>query len=180
MTNAFDTAIFSAVHGFAGASRLLDAVGIFLAEYLAYVLLLAVVVFLWKEQRWQRRFYVIFLAGLAMIFSRGVMTELIWRLYDRPRPFVALAFEPLIAKIASPSFPSGHAAMFFALATVLFFVRRRWGIWFFVLTVLMGYARVLVGVHWPSDVFAGAVVGIAGGVAAHALLPKPREAESGG
>jgi undecaprenyl-diphosphatase len=60
------------------------------------------------------------------------------------------------------SFPSDHAVLFFALATGLLFVSRRAGVLAFVYTtVAIVLPRVYLGVHYPSDILAGAAVGVA-------------------
>src|SRR5258708_8154988 len=94
--------------------------------------------------------------------SRGIVTELIRYFYHHERPFSFYNFTPLIPEVGW-SFPSGHAAWFFALATVIWYVNRKWGVWYFVLSVVMGIARIYVGVHWPLDVLGGIVaVGVSG------------------
>ncbi|MGN6683243.1 MAG: phosphatase PAP2 family protein [Devosia sp.] len=60
------------------------------------------------------------------------------------------------------SFPSGHATTAFALATVLGFLSERWFYPALVLAAVIGVSRVALGVHYPSDVLAGAVVGLLG------------------
>ena len=69
------------------------------------------------------------------------------------------------------SFPSGHAASSFACATVLaaFAPKLRWPL--FVLAAAVAWSRVYVGVHYPLDVLAGALWGIALGVATLRLAP---------
>jgi undecaprenyl-diphosphatase len=78
-------------------------------------------------------------------------------LVDRPRP----GLDPLVRLPTDPSFPSGHAATSFAGATMLsaFAPRYRWV--FFTLATLIAFSRIYVGVHWPIDVVAGAVLGAA-------------------
>jgi undecaprenyl-diphosphatase len=92
--------------------------------------------------------------------------------YDRPRPFVALPdIHPLIATLPSEnlqSFPSGHALFFFAIATVLFCFNKRVGVLAFIAAAVMAIARVYVGVHWPSDILGGAVIGMLTGWLAYA------------
>ena len=66
----------------------------------------------------------------------------------------------LIAVPHSRSFPSGHTSTSFACATVLAFLVPRSAPLAYVLAAAIGYSRLYVGVHWPTDVIAGAVVGV--------------------
>jgi undecaprenyl-diphosphatase len=61
------------------------------------------------------------------------------------------------------SFPSGHAANNMAVATVLILFYRRYGWLYFPIALLICYARVYTGSHWPLDVAAGILLGIIGG-----------------
>jgi undecaprenyl-diphosphatase len=67
----------------------------------------------------------------------------------------------LVAIPHSHAFPSGHAATAFAGATVLSALVPRAAPAFYVLAAAIGYSRLYVGVHWPLDVVAGAVLGVA-------------------
>ncbi len=70
-------------------------------------------------------------------------------------------FIPLISQSSKEaSFPSGHATFYFALATIVYFYNKKVGIWFFIVSFFIAVARVFVGVHWPSDILAGALLGI--------------------
>lgn len=84
-------------------------------------------------------------------------------LIDRPRPFVVYPFLEKLASGGSPSFPSGHAADAFALATALsiVFPGKRVIISAYLLACLIGYSRMALGVHYLSDVLAGAFTGAA-------------------
>ena len=85
--------------------------------------------------------------------------------FDRPRPDLV----PHIMTAETPSFPSGHstaaAAVYLTLGALLarFQTRRRLRLFFVgvavAITVLVGFSRVYLGVHWPSDVVAGWTLG---------------------
>ena len=60
----------------------------------------------------------------------------------------------------SRSFPSGHTATSFACATVIALLVPRTAPFVYTLALAIGYSRLYVGVHWPSDVLGGIVVGV--------------------
>src|SRR6266849_1616347 len=88
--------------------------------------------------------------------------------FRRPRPFAAIDGAPvtLIDHPSSFSFPSGDAAFAVGAAVAIAAVtpRWRWPAYLFALAVL--FERVAVGVHYPSDVVAGAIIGALSGVVA--------------
>jgi len=65
----------------------------------------------------------------------------------------------LAARTTDPSFPSDHAAAAFAIAFAVLAFSRRAGIAFLVAAALIALSRVALGMHYPSDVLAGALVG---------------------
>jgi len=107
---------------------------------------------------------VVGLALVSALLSRFVFTNIIRFFYERPRPFVALPeINPLVSVDLNKyydSFPSGHAAFFFAIAVVVYIYDKQLGVWFFAGTAIISIARVFAGVHWTTDIFGGAVVGI--------------------
>lgn len=168
----FDQQLFNFIHDFTGRSQLLDFLGIFLADYLGYFLIATAVYLIWRGNNWQKRFQGAAFLSLSLLLSRGILTELIRFFYYRPRPFLALDFTPLVAEINKGAFPSGHAAFYFALAGTLFFLNRRNG-WYLGLGALaIGLGRIFVGVHWPSDILAGALVAAISVYAVNLLLTK--------
>lgn len=76
----------------------------------------------------------------------------------------------LIDKAAS--FPSGHATFFFALAFCTFLINKKWGWILTAAAVVTTVARVVAGVHWPSDIVGGAIIaGLVFAVMYYWILP---------
>ncbi|MDP3947481.1 MAG: phosphatase PAP2 family protein [bacterium] len=165
----YDQFVFSALHFLADRTVLLDWSVVFFARYLPYLLALGALVALVRVSLWRARIHLAARVALGAILARGVLTEVIRFFYDRPRPYEALSFEPLLTN-GSGSFPSGHMALLFAIGTALFFYNRAWGAWFLALSVLTGLARVAAGVHWPSDIAGGAMIGIVAALLVQWLL----------
>ncbi len=106
-------------------------------------------------------------AGLAL----GVpINELLKSLFGRARPFVAGNFTPLVEHAADSALPSNHA-----MATAVFtygFCRltgKAWSGLIAALTLLVGVARVITGLHFPIDILAGWLVGALCGAAGEFL-----------
>ena len=97
------------------------------------------------------------------------------RITERPRPSVTYAQpEALVRTPLDYSFPSGHAATSFAAATVFSRYDRGAAIPLFVLAAAIAWSRVYVGVHYPVDVLAGGVLGVAVAIALRRLAAAPR------
>jgi len=106
-----------------------------------------------------------FCALLAMAAGFLITNVLLKNLVGRIRPYdVINGLVPLIARQSDASFPSGHACASFASAFVyLRTLPGRWGAAALTLAILISFSRLYVGVHYPSDVIAGIVIGIVSG-----------------
>lgn len=159
-----DIAIFKWLNSWAGVNGFYDWAIIFRAEYLPWVVGVLVIIFIfWSREHTNilKNVRISAEAVLAALISRFVFTEIIRFFYDRPRPFEVLQnVHQLIQYEIGGSFPSGHAAFFFALAAGVFFYRKWWGILFYALAFSISIGRVAAGLHWPSDILGGAVVGL--------------------
>ncbi len=109
---------------------------------------------------------------IANLFVKGVVifaipvgiatlvSELISVIYVRQRPFVAVSeVKLLVPHSADGGMPSHHIVFMVALITTVFFYERRFATFLALLTLVTGVARVVAGIHYPSDIVAGAVLG---------------------
>jgi len=99
--------------------------------------------------------------GLTVLTATVLSTALKYSI-NRPRPFETYPDIEKLTSGGSPSFPSGHTSDAFALATSLTIAYPKWYViapsyaW----AGAVGYSRMELGVHYPSDVLAGALVGV--------------------
>ena len=102
-------------------------------------------------------FTVIFL----IIVSDQISSNLLKNFFERVRPCNSLDnVNLLVGKLKSFSFPSSHAVNNFAVATFFYKLYPRYKWILFTIASLMAISRPYVGVHYPSDIFAGAIIGI--------------------
>jgi undecaprenyl-diphosphatase len=149
----YDEQMYRAVYGLAWRWSVLDAVAIFFATYAIFALALLAFYSAQKKN-------IFLVASCLGAFVGNIIAGFIV-LHDRVRPYIEFNVLPLINHHPdNNSFPSDHAALAFALATVIYLQNRRWGIYAYVFAGLIGFGRILVGVHYPGDVIVGAAIGI--------------------
>src|SRR4051795_2777721 len=130
------------------------------ASEVLFVATLAIVFFAARGARnvaWRR-------AAVAAVLSAGLgllAAKVVSELVDRARPFVAdpHGVHLFSGHAADPGFPSDHATAAFAIATAILLRKRRAGLFALAAASLLSLGRVALGVHYPSDVLAGAAVG---------------------
>ena len=109
-------------------------------------------------------------ASVAAVLSAGLglaIGKIVSELVDRARPFVAdpHGVHLFAGHAADPGFPSDHATAAFAIAVAVLLRKRGWGIVALVFATVLSVGRVAIGVHFPSDVLAGAALGSAAALA---------------
>lgn len=157
-----DIFVFEKLNALAGNWKILDWIGIFFADYFLYVLVVILIVLLfWKKHR-----LMILSSAISVFLSRIIIAEPIKILIHRARPYIVLdtAKKIIAGDTDFKSFPSGHAAVIFAIAMAIYFFNKKLGIWFFIGATLISVSRIFVGVHWPTDILAGALIGIISGI----------------
>ena len=105
---------------------------------------------------------------LAADVVAELASDVLKAVIPRPRPHL----DPLVPVPHTHSFPSGHATTSFACATVLAWAEPRLRLPLYVLAAAVAWSRVYVGVHYPVDVLAGALLGLAVGRFVLTALPR--------
>ena len=98
---------------------------------------------------------------LAVGLSFLIVDDVAKPFFQRPRPFDVMEIQLIDARPNTESFPSGHAAMAAAgaLGVARMLPMSGWILW--PIAALIAVSRIYLGVHWPSDVLAGAGIGFA-------------------
>jgi undecaprenyl-diphosphatase len=100
------------------------------------------------------------MAGLGLL--NLVIYKTMKRYFARPRPYVTCtSIRPCTRSLDEHSFPSGHTlhAVSFSILLALYYPHMAWPL--ALLTTLVALSRVVLGLHYPSDVAAGALIGLA-------------------
>jgi len=157
---AFEEDLFRALNS-GSANPALDVLALGLDFSALFFVMALYAIPLWSRGR--RTLAFDYLLALVVVV---VVTEALKFGFDRPRPAelyagVRVLPLPFLSEFADPAFPSGHTSRAFVFAVLLGLHGRRWFRWLIPFAVLVGWARIYQGVHYPSDVLGGAAVGIA-------------------
>ena len=117
--------------------------------------------------------------GFVMIIAlvlNGIICNIILKpMLARIRPFdVNTSIKLLINKPRDFSFPSGHTSASFTAASVLFFRRSKLFVPSLILATLIGFSRLYLYVHYPSDVVGGIILGIVCGYMGHRIVDRKK------
>lgn len=158
----YDNTLLMIINGFAGHLGWLDKSMILVSEY-GPLLFGAYLIGLWYngnstnslEQNRRRALYAFFAALLAL----GI-NQVISGVWFRERPYVHNPVHRLLPVSPDPSFPSDHATGAFSIASSVAYGRSTSGVLLTMLAMLVAVSRIYVGLHYPSDVLGGMVVGL--------------------
>ena len=170
--NWFDYSILHAVNSCANRSWVVDAAIVQISNVGLLVGGLLMILFWWvwteegKASPKQREILLInlFATTFAVVVARVIAAGLPFR--ERPLHYAPLHFQ--LPYTMNPevllhwsSFPSDHAVVSFCVAAGLWMVSRRVGAWAIAYAALINLPRIYLGIHYPTDILAGALLGIA-------------------
>ena len=145
---------------------------IFIAKYLLFVSVAIAVLYFAKQPRAKQKEILIF--SVILLPLSYIAAKLVSRFHFDPRPFVQGNFTPLIPHMPDNGFPSDHTLLGAAIAFAVFHFNKKLGFLLLYLTVLVGVARVLAGVHHMADI-AGSIVIVGAIYALAAYFTRKRE-----
>ncbi len=132
-----------------------------------FILLAVILFFIPKTRRFATTF------SLAMVLEFLTIDVILKPLISRPRPFVLNSGAGLIIPaLNSASFPSGHTGLAFAFALSLLVCGKKSVAFGVVFAILMGFSRMYLYVHYPTDVIFGAIIGSLCGYFAYRITKK--------
>ena len=160
---SLDLQLFQLINNLAGHNAFLDGLmRLLVNEYFLTTIMSLILVIFWfegqdRDQR-ERNQSAILRALIALLIA-NIILKLCNLIYFRPRPFVDHEVNLLFYRPTDSSFPSNAAVVGFSVATTLWLYNRRLGALLLVLATLFGLSRIYCGVHYPSDIIAGALLG---------------------
>jgi len=132
------------------------------ADYLIWPLLTAPLVLWFTHHR--RAGIVSTISGLLSWLAALLIKDFFYL----PRPYILAGHLPPANYLLDGSFPSGHTALALGVSFAIFYFHRRLGLGLILVSVSIGLARVLSGVHTPADLLGSALIALAAsGLASH-------------
>lgn len=152
----FDAEAVTVLHGIVVGNSVLSPIAIFCAHYLPFLVAFLSAFLILSHKSKMTTFIVVYGGvAIAMIVLVGLQI-----LVGRQRPFeVMSSIKSLIGRPLGASFPSGHAVFFSALASGMYTSNKELGLLFVFFALVIGLSRIAVGVHWPTDIIVGLVLG---------------------
>ncbi len=125
---------------------------------------------------WNKKINALICSFMAM-GTAGLSDLFIYIFWKRPRPFIAHAdtvtTNPKGYTVDVASFPSSHTYIAFAIAvSILLYGHKKLGTFLLFVAVLVALSRIGAGLHYPSDVIGGALLGTASGILSYILVSK--------
>lgn len=138
---------------------ILDNIMVFLTNLgdVGLIWLIISIILLFKKKTRKCGILIMISMVIGLILGNGILKNLI----QRQRPcWIDTSILLLIPNPTDYSFPSGHTIASFEAATMILLHNKKWGIPAMILAILISFSRMYLFVHFPTDILAGAILGI--------------------
>jgi len=140
--------------------------------WLAYIVPIGLLAFAFfkKHNEGKRKALLIGISAL----TAALIVNLLKHSINKVRPFITYPFITKLSDGGSPSFPSGHTSDAFVMAAALSIGYPKWYVIVpaYLWALAVGYSRMYLGVHYPSDVLAGAITGTSAAIICYVINKK--------
>ncbi|HWO96100.1 MAG TPA: undecaprenyl-diphosphatase [Bacillus sp. (in: firmicutes)] len=142
----------------------------FMAEYTVYLLVLGMIAY-WFTRSNSNRMMV--MSALIAFVTAEAAGKIAGQFHSNHQPFAELPdVNKLIEKSVNNSFPSDHTILFFSVCVSFWLFRKKNGFLWMMLAFSVALSRIWVGVHYPADIAAGAIIGMISAVTVYWIVPK--------
>lgn len=162
--------LFHAINAPLTASSLDQYFGIFIANDTLYLLIIGLIM-AWFLGRYSTKALV--LKAIITTIIALLIGYVVSLVFPHPRPFVIDAGQTLITHAATASFPSNHMLIFSSIALCYLFSKQiKLGIALLILAIMVAWARIYVGVHFPFDMLGAVAIAILTNLMIKQLWPR--------
>ncbi|MDM5331705.1 undecaprenyl-diphosphatase [Neobacillus sp. CF12] len=162
--------LFRLINDLGKEYTLFNPIVVFIAEYMVIILAIAVFTF-WLTRVNKNRIMVI--CGIFTFVIAEIFGKIAGKIHSNHQPFAELSnVNQLIEKAVDNSFPSDHTILFFSFCVTFCLYRGARGFFWVLLAFLVGVSRIWVGVHYPADIMAGAIISICTAIIVIRVVPK--------
>lgn len=161
---------FRAVNDLGKEYPIINPVFEMFAEYTVFILIIGCLCYWFSPEKENRMMMIS--GGFSFVLAE-VMGKLVGQLHSNNQPFAELSHvNQLIHKAVDNSFPSDHTILLFSICFSIWLVRKKSGFLWMVLAICTGISRIGVGVHYPFDIIAGAIIAMISAVIMYVLARK--------
>ncbi|MDR3256161.1 MAG: glycosyltransferase family 39 protein [Endomicrobium sp.] len=125
------------------------------------VMLIISIAILWINKK--ERFWTTLALLISSLAITAIIVYFLKHYFERSRPLAIFGdanVNILFEKVHRNSFPSGHTQLAFTICAFMFIMVRKYWYWYIILACVTSFERIYAGSHFPSDVIAGAIMGI--------------------